>query len=217
MSLSLSLHHRTGRFELDVTFTMQGPVTALFGPSGAGKTSLLNAIAGLLRPQKGRILFHGETWFDSEKNIFLPAHQRGIGYVFQEGRLFPHLNVRHNLIYGATLSKDRPEVAQFDEVVDLLGLDHLLSRHPKNLSGGEQQRVAIGRALLARPSLLLMDEPLASLDQARRDDIMPYLESLRARFHLPTIYVSHSRAEVDRLADEIIPMSEGRIRHPSSL
>ncbi len=211
MSLSFKIQHSAGCFSLDLAVSCAGPVTALFGPSGAGKTSVLNILAGLIRPRAGQILFQGETWLDSDKNIFVPAHARAIGYVFQEGRLFPHLNVRDNLNYGANLSKDRPAHASFDDVVDLLGLSQLLHRHPRNLSGGEQQRVAIGRALLARPRLLLMDEPLAALDVARRDEIMPYLENLRATFALPTIYVSHSMPEVRRLADEIITLEEGRV------
>ncbi len=211
MSLSFEIQHRTGRFTLDLALSCQGPVTALFGPSGAGKTSVLNILAGLIHPQSGRITFQGEIWLDTHKNIFVPAHARAIGYVFQDGRLFPHLNVRHNLDYGAHLSKDRPARASFDDVVDLLGLNALLQRHPRNLSGGEQQRVAIGRALLARPRLLLMDEPLAALDVARREEIMPYLENLRATYALPTVYVSHSMPEVRRLADEIVTLEASHV------
>ncbi len=211
MSVFIDIAHQVGGFRLDVQLDCTGPVTAIFGPSGAGKTTLLNILAGLARPASGRILVHGRVWFDAQKRIFLRPHERAIGYVFQEGRLFPHLSVRHNLTYGEMFANDRAPLASFDEVVDLLGLSALVARRPRNLSGGEQQRVAIGRALLARPRLLLMDEPLAALDAARRAEILPYLDRLRARFAIPTLYVSHSAEEVERLADEVASIEEGRI------
>lgn len=211
MSLSLDIQHKAGPFSLDVKLDCVGPVTAIFGPSGAGKTTLLNILAGLVRPVSGRISVDDRLWLDTARGICLPPHERAIGYVFQEGRLFPHLSVRHNLTYGETFAKDRSVVATFDEVVDLLGLGPLLARRPRNLSGGEQQRVAIGRALLARPRLMLMDEPLAALDAARRAEILPYLDSLRARFAIPTLYVSHSAEEVERLADEVATIEAGRL------
>jgi molybdate transport system ATP-binding protein len=202
---------QTGAFRLEARLCCNGPVTALFGPSGAGKTTLLNILAGLARPDAGRISVDGRVWVDVERGIFLAPHEREIGYVFQEGRLFPHLNVRHNLVYGEAFARGRAPLASFDEVVDLLGLVGLLGRRTRHLSGGEQQRVAIGRALLARPRLLLMDEPLASLDAARRAEILPYLDRLRARFAIPTLYVSHSIEEVERLADEVATLEDGRV------
>lgn len=210
--LDIDVRHRAGAFTLDAKLACQGPVTALFGPSGAGKTTLLNMLAGLVRPQAGRIVFAGDVWFDSERRIFVKPHARGVGYVFQEGRLFPHLGVRRNLLYGESFAQGRAPVASFDEIVHLLGLEPLLDRRVRHLSGGEQQRVAIGRALLARPRLLLMDEPLAALDAARRAEILPYLERLRARFGAPTVYVSHARDEVERLADELALVEGGRAR-----
>lgn len=212
MSLSLDINHQLGDFTLAAAFDLRGPASALFGPSGAGKTTLLQAIAGLIKPQRGRIVFNGEVWCDTAAGIFVPAHRRRIGYVFQEGRLFPHMNVRKNLLYGARArGKGAVPQAQFDEVVALLGIGHLLDRRPLNLSGGEAQRIAIGRALLSEPQLLLMDEPLASLDAKRRGEILPYIETLRDRFALPLIYVSHTRAEIDRLASEVIHIEDGQI------
>ena len=211
MSLLIDVHKRTGAFDLEVKLACSGPVTAIFGPSGSGKTSLLNIVAGLARPAKGRIEVDGRVWFDAQKRVHLAPHERAIGYVFQEGRLFPHLNVRRNLTYGEFFAKDRAPSAHFDEIVDLLGIDRLLERPIRHLSGGEQQRVAIGRALLARPRLMLMDEPLESLDHARRSEILPYLDRMRMRFAIPTLYVSHSMEEVERLADEVATISEGRI------
>ena len=211
MSVDIDIQHKAGPFSLDVKLDCAGPVTAIFGPSGAGKTTLLNILAGLVRPTEGRIRVGDRVWLDAGRGIFVPPHERAIGYVFQEGRLFPHLSVRHNLVYGEAFAKNRPQVASFDEVVDLLGLAPLLTRRTRNLSGGEQQRVAIGRALLARPRLMLMDEPLASLDAARRAEILPYLDRLRARFAIPTLYVSHSAEEVERLADEVATIEAGRI------
>jgi molybdate transport system ATP-binding protein len=211
MRISLDVQHRAGPFSLDVKLDCAGPVTAVFGPSGAGKTTLLHILAGLVRPASGRISVDDRVWLDTARGVCLPPHERAVGYVFQEGRLFPHMSVRHNLTYGEAFAKTRAALAPFDEVVDLLGLAPLLTRRTRNLSGGEQQRVAIGRALLARPRLMLMDEPLASLDAARRAEILPYLDRLRARFAIPTLYVSHSAEEVERLADEVATIEDGRI------
>jgi molybdate transport system ATP-binding protein len=184
-------------------------ITALFGPSGAGKTSILNMVAGLLKPDHGRIAVSGRTLFDADASIDLPPEQRRAGYVFQDGRLFPHRRVRANLLYGARLAgADRGLEIALDEAVAFLGIDHLLDRWPRTLSGGEAQRVAIGRALLSGPRFLLMDEPLASLDAARRDDIMTVIERVRDEFGLPTLYVSHDRAEVDRLATRVVAMPQ---------
>jgi molybdate transport system ATP-binding protein len=184
-------------------------ITALFGPSGAGKTSVLNMVAGLLRPDHGRIAVSGRTLFDADARIDLPPEQRRAGYVFQDGRLFPHRRVRANLLYGVRLAgADHGLDIALDEAVAFLGIGHLLDRWPRTLSGGEAQRVAIGRALLSGPRFLLMDEPLASLDAARRDDIMTVIERVRDEFGLPTLYVSHDRAEVERLATRIVAMPQ---------
>src|SRR5215472_14715642 len=167
--LSVSITHRLGAFTLDAAFDSKGGLTALFGRSGAGKTSLVNAIAGLFRPQRGYVAVDDEVLTDTAIGRFVPAHRRRVGYVFQEGRLFPHLSVRQNLLYGQWFAPKQASGGEFDHIVGLLGIEHLLSRRPANLSGGEKQRVAIGRALLARPRILVMDEPLASLDERRRD------------------------------------------------
>lgn len=211
MTIELAIAHRQGEFRLDVDVKLDGPVSAIFGPSGAGKTSVLQIVAGLLRPDAGRIVVAGKVWFDSNTGVDMPAHKRRVGYVFQEGRLFPHLSVRRNLMYGRWFRRDETQRIAADEVIELLGIGHLLERRPANLSGGEAQRVAIGRALISDPDLLLMDEPLAALDAARRAEILPYIEKLRDRFRLPTIYVSHMREEIDRLANEVVMLEGGRV------
>ncbi|MGE5271052.1 MAG: molybdenum ABC transporter ATP-binding protein [Thiohalocapsa sp.] len=213
--LSVAVRHRFGDFTLDAAFDSGGGLTALFGRSGAGKTSLINAIAGLLRPQDGRIVAEGAVLTDTEARIFVPPPRRRVGYVFQEGRLFPHLSVRQNLLYGRRFTpraapKATP-VADIDFVVRLLGIEGLLHRSPGNLSGGEKQRVAIGRALLACPRLLVMDEPLAALDEARKAEILPYIERLRDEAGVPIVYVSHQVGEVARLATTLVLLSEGRV------
>lgn len=214
MSLEAAIRHTQGEFVIDVSMTMKGPASALFGASGAGKTSILNAIAGLLKPAQGRIVFNGAVWCDTGSGVFVPAHRRRIGYVFQEGRLFPHMSVQKNLLYGRRNQKDIHDGVKFDEIVELLGIKHLLDRKPAALSGGETQRAAIARALLSQPQLLLMDEPLASLDEKRRQEVLPYIEKLRDRFALPVVYVSHSRSEVERVANEIFVIDEGRVVTP---
>ncbi|NTE57830.1 molybdenum ABC transporter ATP-binding protein [Agrobacterium tumefaciens] len=211
MTLSVSTHHRLGSFELDASFASEGGVTALFGRSGSGKTSMIRIIAGLLRPDNGQIILDGQVLADSEKRLFLPAHRRRFGYVFQEARLFPHLSVIQNLHYGRWFTADKTKVAHEDRIVDMLGIGHLLQRRPNKLSGGEKQRVAIGRALLSSPRLLLMDEPLASLDEQRKAEIIPYLERLRDETKIPIVYVSHSIQEVARLADRIVVMKDGKV------
>lgn len=210
MSLEVRIARRLGAFELDVAFSSAGRVTALFGRSGAGKSTVLNAIAGLLRPDRGRIALGGEALFDAAAGIDVPVHRRRLGYVFQEDRLLPHLRVRANLLYGRYFSGGDAAVG-LDAVVELLGLAALLERRPAELSGGEKQRVAIGRALLASPRLLLMDEPLASLDTPRKAEILYYVERLRDELHVPIVYVSHSIEEVVRLADTLVLLSEGRV------
>jgi molybdate transport system ATP-binding protein len=211
MILDVDIRHRQGGFALEARFKSDGRLTALFGPSGSGKTTIVNAIGGLVRPDHARIAVQGRVLVDTRKNIVVPKHRRRIGYVFQEGRLFPHLNVRHNLLFGRWFTQRSERKASFDHVVDLLGIAHLLDRRPSTLSGGEKQRVAIGRALLADPQLLLMDEPLASLDEARKAEIYPYIERLRDESGVPIVLVSHSVAEIARLATSVVVLSEGRV------
>lgn len=193
--------------DVDLALPAQG-ITALFGHSGSGKTTLLRAIAGLERVPSGRLIVEGEVWQD--QGIFLPTHRRPLGYVFQEASLFPHLNVRANLEYGLRRTADIGPSA-FDRICELLGIGVLLERRPDRLSGGERQRVAIARALLTRPRLLLMDEPLAALDQARKEEILPYLEQLHAELKIPLLYVSHLPDEVARLADYLVVLEAGRV------
>ena len=215
--LEVDIEHRLGAFELDIHFRSGRGLTALFGRSGAGKTSVINAIAGLVRPERGRIVVDGWVLMDTERGIRAPAHRRRVGYVFQEDRLFPHLTVRQNLLFGRWFAPGSGPPARLDDVVDLLGIGSLLDRRPGRLSGGEKQRVAIGRALLASPRLLLMDEPLASLDARRKDEILPYIERLRDQTSVPIVYVSHAVAEVTRLASTIVLISDGRVRAVGSL
>jgi len=195
MSFDVTVEKRLGEAEIAVSFRSDAGLTALFGPSGSGKSSILNMIAGLLTPDSGRVVVGGELLFGN--GVDLRPEARHAGYVFQDARLFPHLKVRANLLYGARRGVSR---IGLDEVVDLFGLDHLLGRWPRTLSGGEAQRVAIGRALLSNPRFLLLDEPLASLDQARADEIMRMIERVRDELKLPILYVSHNPAEVERLA-----------------
>jgi molybdate transport system ATP-binding protein len=197
-------------FRLEVRFEAgPGGITALFGRSGAGKTTLVNLLAGLDRPDSGRIVLGGEVMFDAEAGIDVPPERRRLGYVFQEDRLFPHLSVHSNLVYGMRLVPPAERRVDYDQVVDLLGIGHLLERRPRRLSGGEKQRVAIGRALLASPRMLLMDEPLANLDAARRAEILPFIESLRDDLGMPVVYVSHNMEEIIRLADWVVLLSDG--------
>jgi len=210
--IEVEAEHSFSGFTLDVSFTSAGRFTALFGHSGSGKTTLLNIIAGLIRPRRGRVVVNGGVIADTHSGIFLPPHARKLGTVFQEGRLFPHLTVRQNLLFGAWFAKTPDKDAALARTAGLLGIEPLLGRYPGRLSGGEQQRVAIGRALLASPSLLLMDEPLASLDEPRKQEIMPYLERLRDEARIPIIYVSHSVAEVARLSDSLVILEAGKIR-----
>jgi molybdate transport system ATP-binding protein len=201
-----------GAFRLEARFAAPTPgVVAVFGPSGAGKSTLVNAIAGLLSGVAGQVRLDGSTWLESAAHVDLPTERRGIGYVFQDARLFPHLDVRGNLRYGERRAPAASHFAVRDEIVALLGLEPLLSRRVHQLSGGERQRVALGRALLAQPRLLLLDEPLAAIDGARRDEVLPYLESLRDRFAIPMLYVSHQYDEVLRLATHIVLLAGGRV------
>ncbi|MGA2552012.1 MAG: molybdenum ABC transporter ATP-binding protein [Burkholderiaceae bacterium] len=211
--LELDISVRLGQFQLDAKFTAPARgITALFGRSGAGKTTVINALAGIVRPSRGSIRVDGQTWFDAERAIDLRISERAVGYVFQDARLFPHLNVRSNLLYGLKRAQRRGRTVrvQMDEVVTLLGLKTLLGRRPGHLSGGEQQRVALGRALLCQPEVLLMDEPLAALDAPRKSEVLPYIEKLRDEFRVPIIYVSHSLEEITRLADYVVILAQGR-------
>ena len=211
MSLDVDLRHRFPGLDLSVSFKAGPGVTALFGPSGAGKSSVVNAIAGLLRPGGGRIALEETVLFDAERGVHVPASQRRIGYVFQDGRLFPHMTVAANIGYGARFAKGGLDRDEMRRVVDLLGLEALLHRRPNTLSGGEKQRVALARAWLSRPRLLLMDEPLAALDEPRKDEIFPYLERLRDVAQVPIVYVSHNLAEVARLADDLVVLQRGQV------
>ncbi|EKS7793192.1 molybdenum ABC transporter ATP-binding protein ModC [Edwardsiella piscicida] len=207
--LHIELRQRLGDLDLRVDADLPGEgITAIFGLSGAGKTSLINAIGGLTRPQQGRIVLNGRTLVDCERGICLPPEQRRIGYVFQDARLFPHYRVRGNLTYGMAAQMR----GQFDDIVGLLGIDALLDRFPRTLSGGEMQRVAIGRALLTAPELLLMDEPLASLDLPRKRELLPYLERLARDVRTPILYVSHSMEEILRLAQYVLLLDRGQMR-----
>lgn len=215
MTVSVALEHRFSGFELSVSFDAPAGVTVLFGKSGSGKTTVVNAVAGLLRPDKGRVAVNDTVLFDTAGGIWTPPHRRRIGYVFQEGRLFPHLTVHQNLLYGRWFASRRPAgenaTREFDHIVALLDIGDLLERRPGDLSGGEKQRVALGRALLSAPQLLLMDEPLAALDEARKGEILPFLEKLRDETAVPILYVSHSLAEVARLATTVVALDAGKI------
>ncbi|HSH99648.1 MAG TPA: molybdenum ABC transporter ATP-binding protein [Reyranella sp.] len=212
MSLDVDVEAVRGSFRLAARFSTPPGVTALFGRSGSGKSSLVDIMAGLIRPQRGKVVVDGQTLVDTGRGVFVPKHRRRIGYVFQDSRLFPHLSVRQNLLYGRWFSRaEGGAVGDFGSIVELLGIGHLAERKPDSLSGGEKQRVAIGRALLAHPRLLLMDEPLAALDEARRAEILPYIERLRDVAGVPILYVSHSVTEVARLATTVVILSEGKV------
>jgi molybdate transport system ATP-binding protein len=218
MSVEIALRHSFGAFALDIAFKIERPgVTALFGSSGAGKTSVINAIAGLLRAREGRIVIEDRVVLDTDTGVFVPPQQRRTGYVFQDARLFPHMSVADNLRFGWRRTPNRIGEDGIARIVDLLGLGPLLQRAPKALSGGEKSRVALGRALLSAPDLLLLDEPLAAIDAARRSEILPYLARLRDETRLPMIYVSHAVDEVARLADEIVVIRDGRVEAQGSV
>jgi molybdate transport system ATP-binding protein len=206
MSFEIDIFIRRDDWEIACAFSAPGGLTALFGPSGAGKTSVLDAVAGLLRPARGRITVSGVALFDSETGVDIAPERRTCGYVFQDARLFPHLSVADNLVFGWELAPEQQRWMTPEEAIAFLGIGHLLERMPRSLSGGEAQRVAIGRALLSGPSFLLMDEPLASLDEDRRGEIMQVIERVRDELSLPILYVSHDRSEVERLADQVIAL-----------
>lgn len=209
--LRVDIEKQLGEFSLSASFASEGRVTGLFGASGAGKSSLINMIAGLLRPDRGTIVIDGETVDDTAAGIHVPTWRRRIGYVFQDARLFPHLNVAQNLDYGRRMNRLAADPAQHTRVVDLLDIGALLDRRPGKLSGGERQRVALGRALLSKPRLLLLDEPLGALDEARKLEILPYLVRLRDEANVPMVYVSHDVAELRQLATQIVMLRQGRV------
>ncbi|MEP7041722.1 MAG: ATP-binding cassette domain-containing protein [Dokdonella sp.] len=208
--IELSLRHRVGDLELDLDFQSEARTLALFGNSGAGKTCVLNAIAGLLVPQAGRVVLDGETLLDTSHGLCVPASLRRIGYVFQDGRLFPHLSVRRNLLYGAG-AEDAAGRYEFAQIVELLELGPLLQRRPRTLSGGERQRVAVGRALLSKPRALLLDEPLTGLHADARLQVLDYLRKLKRELQVFTVLVTHHADEVAALADEVVRISMGRV------
>jgi molybdate transport system ATP-binding protein len=207
--IDVDIDQRLGAFHLAVKFSADAPIVGLFGRSGAGKTSVINAIAGIAKPARGRVCIRDVTLFDTAEGIDLPPEDRRVGYVFQEALLFPHMDVRSNLLYGQRLRSSGDRLIEEAHVVELLGLGELLQRKPKTLSGGEKQRVAIGRALLAQPRILLLDEPLAALDIPRKTEILDYIERLRDELGIPIVYVSHSVAEISRLADTVVVLSDG--------
>jgi molybdate transport system ATP-binding protein len=209
--LRVDVVKQLGEFPVQASFVSEGRITGLFGASGAGKTSLINMIAGLLRPDRGSIAIDTETLDDTATRVHVPAYRRRIGYVFQDARLFPHLNVRQNLDYGRRMNRLVEDPAQHARVTDMLDIGRLLDRRPGQLSGGERQRVALGRALLAQPRLLLLDEPLGSLDEERKEEILPYLVRLRDEANVPMVYVSHDADEMRQLATQIVMLKRGRV------
>jgi molybdate transport system ATP-binding protein len=214
--IRVDIAKRLGAFALDVAFEAGAGVTAFFGRSGAGKSTLVKAVAGLVRPDRGRIQVGERVLFDSAEPVDVPAQERRAGVVFQDGRLFPHMSVKQNLLYGYTRAKGEKPIAP-DAVIGVLGIEALLERRPATLSGGERQRVAVGRALLAQPAVLLMDEPLASLDAARKGDVLPYLEGLNAQFRIPILYVTHDADEVLRLASDVVLLANGTVAAAGAL
>jgi molybdate transport system ATP-binding protein len=209
--LSVNIEKQLGDFKLETSFTSDGLVTGLFGNSGAGKTSIINMIAGLIAPDRGRISLDGEDLDDMASGLHVPPHRRRIGYVFQDARLFPHLSVRENLDYGRRMNRLDPDLAAEKHTVDLLDIGHLLDRRPAQLSGGERQRVALGRALLAKPRLLLLDEPLGSLDEERKAEILPYFIRLRDEASVPMVFVSHDAGEMRQLATNVVMLKRGKV------
>lgn len=209
--LRVEVSKQLGQFSVEVAFASEGRVTGLFGPSGSGKTSLVSMIAGLMTPDRGVISVDGEALDDTTRRFHVPVHRRRIGYVFQDARLFPHLDVRRNLDYGRWMNRLTRDVAQEKRLSEMLNIGHLLDRRPGQLSGGERQRVALGRALLAQPRLLLLDEPLGSLDEDRKAEILPYLMRLRDEAGVPMVYVSHDPDELRQLASHIVMLKRGRV------
>ncbi len=211
MTLSLEINKQFKGFSLDAKLEVPAGLTVLFGPSGSGKTTLLNAVAGLVQPERGHIRLGDQLLFDSDRRVNLPVHKRGLGFVFQDARLFPHLSVEKNLNYGRYFAVNKPQAADVNQIIEMLGISHLMARRPAKLSGGERQRVALGRALLSGPKMLLADEPLAALDGARKAELLPYFERLRDELKLPILYVTHSVSEAARLATTVVSMEAGRV------
>ncbi len=209
--LRVEVSKQLGQFSVDVAFASEGRVTGLFGPSGSGKTSLVSMIAGLMTPDRGVISVDGEALDDTTRRFHVAVHRRRIGYVFQDARLFPHLDVRRNLDYGRRMNRLTRDAAQEKRLSEMLNIGHLLDRRPGQLSGGERQRVALGRALLAQPRLLLLDEPLGSLDEDRKAEILPYLMLLRDEAGVPMVYVSHDPDELRQLASHVVMLKRGRV------
>ena len=209
--LRVEVFKQLGEFTIEASFTSEGRVTGLFGASGAGKTSLINMIAGLLKPDRGIIAIDNETLDDTAGRVHVPPYRRRIGYVFQDARLFPHLDVSQNLDYGRRMNGLTRDPASETRITDLLDIGGLKDRRPGQLSGGERQRVALGRALLSKPRLLLLDEPLGSLDEGRKVEILPYLVRLRDEAGIPMVYVSHDAAELRQLATQIVMLRRGRV------
>ncbi len=211
--LTVELTKQQGQFLIQVTFSIrERGITALYGPSGSGKSSIIDMIAGLKKPDWGSITVNDDVLYDSLLHVCLPPEKRCLGYIFQDSRLFPHLSVKQNLTFGMKLLKKNQRKVNFDQVVELLGIGHILYRRPAKLSGGEKQRIAIGRALLSSPAALLMDEPFASLDKARRSEILPFIRELSIELNIPILYVSHSPNEIIKLADHIIMLDQGKIK-----
>jgi molybdate transport system ATP-binding protein len=211
VTLEVQVSHSLGRLALDVSFASGDGLTALIGPSGAGKTSVLHVIAGLLRPDRAVVRLDGQALVDTGRRVWIPPHRRHVGYMCQEPRLFPHLSVRQNLLYGRWFTRSANRRVRVDDVIALLDLSEILNRRPARLSGGEKQRVALGRALLMSPRLLLLDEPLASVDAERKGDILPYLDRLRAELIMPVIYVTHAVGEITGRADTVIVLDNGKV------
>jgi len=209
--LSIDLQHQQGTFTLNANFALENPVTGLFGSSGSGKSTLLSLIAGLTTPDNGWIRLNGNHLFCADKKINLPANKRKIGLVFQDSQLFPHLTVIQNLAYGYNRTEKKLRRFESTEIINLLEIGHLLAKRPNQLSGGEKQRVALGRALLASPQLLLLDEPLASLDQGLKGQILPFLKRVKDELKLPMIYVSHSMEEILHLTDHLVVINNGKV------
>ena len=198
-------------FELDASLQLTQRVNAIYGPSGSGKSTLLSIIAGITQPDSGRIMINGECLFDSELQINIPIHERKIGLVFQDGRLFPHLTVEHNLSYALNFTPVQKQQFQLKKIVELLEIGQLLNQRPHQLSGGEKQRIALGRALLSSPRLLMLDEPLASLDERLKSQILPFLKKVADEVEIPMIYISHSMEEILKITDNIIDIQLGKI------
>ncbi len=210
--LNVNICKKLGQLNIKVKFNADtNGVTAIYGKSGAGKTSIINMIAGLIKPDNGYISFNNKDLFNSEKNIDIPTYKRNIGYVFQDGRLFPHLNIKKNLLYGAKRKSESKYNYNFDDIVNVLGINHLLDRMPLKLSGGEKQRVAIGRALLSNPEILLMDEPLAALDFDRRNELLNYISIISKNYNVPILYVTHSTDEIIKIAKNMLIIDKGKL------